>query len=71
MASIDSPKPPAAPMPASHQSKPLGVEMRMTCTAALVGGTGESTRRGIAAAAAGTIAPSASARPSVVLISWS
>jgi hypothetical protein len=66
VASIDSPSAPAAPMPASPQSKPPGAETRMTCTAGwwvdvvLAGGL----RSNRAEAAAGAIAQSASGRAS-------
>ena len=70
MASVDSPSAPAAPIPASPQSKPLGAETRTICTAGwdgvVLAGRGLSSSR--AEAAAGTTAPSARARVSVLLI---
>jgi hypothetical protein len=71
MASIDSPTAPAAPMPASLQSKPPGAATRTICTArrdddlAVVRGGLRSSR---AEAAAGVTAPSASASASAVLM---
>lgn len=68
MASIDSPKPPAAPMPASVQSKPRGAETRTTSTAfvsdANTGGTGTAK----AADGTMTLTPSANAHVSVVFV---
>jgi hypothetical protein len=71
MASIDNPRAPAAPMPASPQSKPLGAETRTICTAGwgddvVVAAGGLRSNR--AEAAAGAIAQSAIARASLVVI---
>jgi hypothetical protein len=71
MASVDSPRAPAAPMPASPQSNPPGAETRTICTAGCGDGVllaAGGLRSNRAEAAAGAMAPSASASASVVLI---